>query len=148
MCGTAKTTWAETRSVARLVTSAVTPEQAPRIATIADAASTPCFRLSRTRSFRRWHSAAWTPANGVRSPTLTTPRARDHGRDQRRIGHRGQGLEDDAVGEIRGQAVGDGQGEPGLADAAGSGQRQEADVGVAEQPPHRRRLDLPAEERR
>ena len=70
------------------------------------------------------------------------------GSDQRRIGDRGQGDEPDPVRERIGDDRGGRDGEPGLAGAAGTGQCQQADVGLAEQGRDGRDFRLPPHQRR
>jgi hypothetical protein len=68
--------------------------------------------------------------------------------DQRRIGERGEGNEDDPVREVGGDLPGDLDRQPGLADAAGSGQRHHRDVRVCQEFAYRRQLTLPPDQRR
>ena len=58
----------------------------------------------------------------------------DGGRDERRVGQRPQLDEDDALGHGGRRLGGDGQGQSGLADAAGAGQGDQTGLLVAQQP--------------
>ncbi len=69
------------------------------------------------------------------------------GGDEFGVGDRREGDEADAVGEAAGDRLGDLQGEAGLADAAGAGQGQEADPGLAEEAGDGRDLALAPDER-
>ena len=53
-----------------------------------------------------------------------------------------------AIREVLGKPRGDGKGEPGLAHATGSGQRQQPDVQSVEALNEQRDLSLPAKDRR
>ena len=80
------------------------------------------------------------------APGRDAERRGDRGGHQRRIGQRRQIDPDHAVGEVRGHVAGDGQGQPGLADPAGSGQGQQRDRLVEQERPRRRDLGLAADE--
>ena len=73
-------------------------------------------------------------------------RLRDRGQDKAGLAQGVEGHEPDAVREVRGDLRGDVQGEPGLADAAWAGQRQQADVRTAQQGGGRRDLAHTADE--
>ena len=82
-------------------------------------------------------------------PGLQQPGGAGHGgRHQRRVRDRRQGNEEDAVGEVRADLGGEGESEGGLADAAGAGQGEEANIGTAQEPEGQCQLALPADERR
>ena len=73
--------------------------------------------------------------------------AGDGGRDEGGVGQRREVDEDHAVGEVVRDIVGDGEGEAGLADAAGTGQRQQRHRLVEQQGAGGGHLPLPADER-
>jgi hypothetical protein len=60
-------------------------------------------------------------------------RSRDSREDQGWVTNRGQRHKPETVREVLADRFGDCQGEPGLADAAGSGEGHEADSGLAEE---------------
>jgi hypothetical protein len=64
-----------------------------------------------------------------------------------RVRDRGQRDEDDAVGKVRADLSGDRQSEGRLPDAAGAGQREEANVGATQEPEGQCELALSANER-
>ena len=64
----------------------------------------------------------------------------------RGIGQRRKINPDDAVGEVAGDIVRDGEGEPRLADPAGAGQRQQRDGLLEEEGPGHDPLSLPPDE--
>ena len=75
-----------------------------------------------------------------------TPSARgDRGGNERGIGEWGQVDEDHAIGEGDSDIIGNGEGEAGLTDAAGTGQRQERN-GLPEEVLPGRARSLPADE--
>ena len=73
-------------------------------------------------------------------------RGGDGRRHQRRIGQGRQIDEDHAIGELRRDVVRDGQGQPGLADPAGTGQRQQRNGLIQEEGAGSGQLRLPADE--
>src|SRR5215208_5297161 len=60
-------------------------------------------------------------------------RSRDSREDQGWVTNRGQRHKPETVREVLGDRFGDRQGEPGLSDAAGSGEGHKADSGLAEE---------------
>ena len=96
-------------------------------------------------------------AQGVRErdgARLAHPeRPRDRRHDQRRVGQRRQGHEDHPAGEAAGGRRGDGQGQPGLADAAWAKQGYQARrndgarICGAQQPRDRRHVRLAPNQR-
>ena len=72
---------------------------------------------------------------------------RDLGGDERGVGERGERDEAGAVGELRGEPVGQLDREAGLADAAGPGEREQAHVGIGEQRGGGDQVGLAAEQR-
>ena len=84
-------------------------------------------------------------------PVARLPHAeglRDRRGDEGGVADRGEGDEDDAVGEVAAQLLRDPQGEARLADAAGTGQGQEADAVAAQQVAHGGDLGVPTDEGR
>jgi hypothetical protein len=73
-------------------------------------------------------------------------RSGDGRTDQGRIADRGEGHEPDAVGEGIGHFLGDAERESGLADAAGTGEGQQANVGATHQVGDRGDFPLPTDE--
>jgi hypothetical protein len=74
-------------------------------------------------------------------------RLRDCREDQAGVTDGGQRHEPDPIRKVPGGFLGDLQGEPGLADPAWSGQRQEAEVVLLQQVDQRRHFALAADER-
>jgi hypothetical protein len=73
---------------------------------------------------------------------------RDRRGDEVRVASRGEGDEGDAGGEVRREDLGHPQRQARLADAARTGQRQEADAPVPEEVAERGDLALPSDQRR
>ena len=112
------------------------------------AASSRCSKLSRTSS--RWRSRRASPrrSTGDRPPASTTPRAWaivGATRAGSRTAARGTNAAPWAKSAA--QVGGDLEGEAGLADAAGAGQRHQPDTVPAEQRGDRRHLALAADQR-
>jgi hypothetical protein len=73
--------------------------------------------------------------------------ARHGGRYLIGAGDRAQRDEADTIGELRAERGGEGEGQGGLADAAGTGQGEQADVGAAQQRHRQSQFTLAADER-
>ena len=127
--GTACSRSPETRSRTRLVTSTFSPGQA------AEQVGHERRRLDHLLEVVQHQQGALVAQERRQPPVerLVAGLAHaeglgDGGGDQVGVGDRGEGDEPDAVRERVGNRRGDLEGEAGLADAAGAGQRQQADV--------------------
>jgi hypothetical protein len=73
---------------------------------------------------------------------------RDGGQDEVGVADRGEVDEDDPIGEVGRDLGGNGDRQPRLADAAGAGQGQQADGGIAHQGDDGGHFPIPGDQRR